>query len=205
MKVGTRLTGRTPQEDSGLGEASGEDRVRYFQLVGDEPQPVSLPLTIAAGHTEKVGLRTSIALAFARSPMDVAYIGWDLQTLSGGRFTLGAWEPGAGPHRAQIRDGLVRSRAEDARVHPGTAPRLECLADADAREVPRRPLRLQPDAAVLQSRTDRASGRKSIYLSGKPVHAARRGRGGGRCALAWLLYSEVHEGCHHTQSEDRRG
>jgi probable F420-dependent oxidoreductase len=32
---------------------------------------------------------TAIALAFPRSPMDVAYTAWDLQALSGGRFALG--------------------------------------------------------------------------------------------------------------------
>ena len=48
-----------------------------------------LPLVLAAEHTNKVELQTSIALAFSRSPMDTAYLAWDLQNLSGGRFTLG--------------------------------------------------------------------------------------------------------------------
>ena len=48
-----------------------------------------LPLVSVAEHTEKIGLQTSIALAFARSPMDTAYLAWDLQNLSDGRFTLG--------------------------------------------------------------------------------------------------------------------
>ncbi|MBJ7330861.1 MAG: TIGR03617 family F420-dependent LLM class oxidoreductase [Solirubrobacteraceae bacterium] len=43
----------------------------------------------AAGATSTVRVSTAIALAFPRTPMDVAYTAWDLQTLSGGRFALG--------------------------------------------------------------------------------------------------------------------
>ena len=48
-----------------------------------------LPLTLAATSTEHVELMTAIAVAFARNPMVLAHIGWDLQALSGGRFLLG--------------------------------------------------------------------------------------------------------------------
>ncbi|MDH4146256.1 MAG: LLM class F420-dependent oxidoreductase [Acidimicrobiia bacterium] len=47
------------------------------------------PLLLAAEHTKEVQLGTSIAVAFARTPMTVANIGWDLQNYSGGRFILG--------------------------------------------------------------------------------------------------------------------
>ncbi len=48
-----------------------------------------IPLAIAATHTQKINLRTSVAIAFSRSPMPVANIAWDIQNASGGRFTLG--------------------------------------------------------------------------------------------------------------------
>lgn len=48
-----------------------------------------LPLAIAANETEEVELGTSVAIAFSRSPMEVAQTAWDLQDLSGGRFILG--------------------------------------------------------------------------------------------------------------------
>lgn len=48
-----------------------------------------LPLLLAAEHTKSVMLGTSIAVAFARNPMLLATIGWDLQAYSGGRFILG--------------------------------------------------------------------------------------------------------------------
>lgn len=48
-----------------------------------------LPLLAAASATEKLELSTAIAVAFARSPMLLAQLAWDLQLASQGRFTLG--------------------------------------------------------------------------------------------------------------------
>jgi probable F420-dependent oxidoreductase len=48
-----------------------------------------LPLLLAAEHTSRLEVGTSIAVAFARNPMIVANLGWDLQTYSQGRFILG--------------------------------------------------------------------------------------------------------------------
>ena len=47
------------------------------------------PLLLGAEHTETLELGTSIAVAFARNPMTLANIGWDLQAFSKGRFILG--------------------------------------------------------------------------------------------------------------------
>ena len=46
-------------------------------------------LTLAAIETQRLQLGTSIALAFARSPMAMAYPAYDVQRLSGGRLVLG--------------------------------------------------------------------------------------------------------------------
>lgn len=48
-----------------------------------------LPLLLAAEHTSRLELGTNIAVAFARNPMIVANVGWDLQTYSKGRLILG--------------------------------------------------------------------------------------------------------------------
>jgi probable F420-dependent oxidoreductase len=48
-----------------------------------------LPLLLAAQDTERLDLVTSIAVAFARSPMTLAQTAWDLQAASHGRFILG--------------------------------------------------------------------------------------------------------------------
>lgn len=47
------------------------------------------PLVLAAEHTSRIELGTAIVVAFARSPMDVAYQAWDLAQYSNGRFILG--------------------------------------------------------------------------------------------------------------------
>ncbi|TMA57594.1 MAG: TIGR03617 family F420-dependent LLM class oxidoreductase [Deltaproteobacteria bacterium] len=48
-----------------------------------------LPVALAATATERVTLGTNIAVAFPRSPLVHAQIGWDLQAASRGRFVLG--------------------------------------------------------------------------------------------------------------------
>jgi len=48
-----------------------------------------LPLLLAAEHSNSLELGTSIAVAFARSPMTLANTAWDLQAYSQGRFILG--------------------------------------------------------------------------------------------------------------------
>ena len=47
------------------------------------------PLLLASQQTERVELGTGIAVAFARNPMNLAQIAWDLQAASRGRFILG--------------------------------------------------------------------------------------------------------------------
>jgi probable F420-dependent oxidoreductase len=48
-----------------------------------------LPLAVAAQQTERIELSTAIAVAFARNPMLLANLGYDMQLLSRGRFALG--------------------------------------------------------------------------------------------------------------------
>ena len=66
-------------------EGLGYDRAFSFEAKHDP----FLPLAVAAEHTTRIGLGTAVAIAFARTPMTLANAGWDLQTISGGRFTLG--------------------------------------------------------------------------------------------------------------------
>lgn len=66
-------------------EQIGYDRAFSFEA---KHNPF-LPLAVAAEHTERIQLGTAIAIAFARTPMTLANAGWDLQTISGGRFALG--------------------------------------------------------------------------------------------------------------------
>jgi len=73
-------------------EANGYDGVSTLENRHDP----FLPLGIAAVNTQKLELSTGIAIAFSRSPMAVASIGWDLQAASGGSLCTGAWQSGQG-------------------------------------------------------------------------------------------------------------
>ncbi len=66
-------------------EAQGYDGMVTAEIANDP----FLPLALAAEHTERIQLMTSIAVAFARNPMTLANIGNDLQAFSKGRFILG--------------------------------------------------------------------------------------------------------------------
>ena len=53
-----------------------------------------LPIAISAVETKKIEFRTSISIAFARSPMSSAMLSWDLQAASDVQFTLGLGSQG---------------------------------------------------------------------------------------------------------------
>jgi probable F420-dependent oxidoreductase len=66
------------------------DRAGYDGLwTGESSRDPFLPLAVAAQACERAELGTSVAIAFARTPMTVAYAAHDLQAYSGGRFQLG--------------------------------------------------------------------------------------------------------------------
>jgi probable F420-dependent oxidoreductase len=66
-------------------ETSGYDGAISAELRSDP----FLPLVLAAEHTQRIDLLTSIAVAFARNPMTLAQVGHDLNCYSRGRFVLG--------------------------------------------------------------------------------------------------------------------
>jgi probable F420-dependent oxidoreductase len=78
-------------ELGGMAErARNIEAIGYDGLLTAETQhDPFFPLLLAAEHTERLELGTSIAVAFPRSPMHLAHIGHDLQTYSKGRFILG--------------------------------------------------------------------------------------------------------------------
>jgi probable F420-dependent oxidoreductase len=66
-------------------ERLGYDGLHVAETVHDA-MAVSL---LAAEHTSRITVRTSVALAFTRSPTLLAYSAWDIAKFSGGRFQLG--------------------------------------------------------------------------------------------------------------------
>ena len=89
MKVYTGMDPRIALRDVGAharrAEAAGYDGLQVSETIHDS---FALAL-LALEHTERIVVRTSVALAFARSPMLVAYSAWDLSRFSGGRFHVG--------------------------------------------------------------------------------------------------------------------
>ena len=66
-------------------EAQGYDGVVCMENRHDP----FLPIAVAGLQTARLELHTGIAIAFARSPMTVANMGWDLAGATGGRFVVG--------------------------------------------------------------------------------------------------------------------
>jgi probable F420-dependent oxidoreductase len=72
-------------DEAAAARAAGYDGLHSAELHHDP----FLLLARAVGGAPELEFGTSIAVAFARSPMTVAYSSWDLQALTGGRFYLG--------------------------------------------------------------------------------------------------------------------
>lgn len=86
-------------------EALGYDGLHVAETIHDS-LAVSL---LVAEHTERIVVRSAVALAFPRSPTLTAYAAWDLAKLSGGRFQLGLGTQ-------------VRQNIEDRYAVPWTEP-----------------------------------------------------------------------------------
>ena len=87
MKIDSGLTGSlaTAAQSAAKLESRGFDGALSIETAHDP----FMPLTLAAPATEKIELLTSIAVAFSRTPMLLANIGHDLNSLSKGRFIMG--------------------------------------------------------------------------------------------------------------------
>jgi probable F420-dependent oxidoreductase len=70
------------------GEVERRGGVRGL-FVAEAAHDPFIALSLAATATERIEVGTSIAVAFARTPMAMAYSAYDLQRLSGGRLVLG--------------------------------------------------------------------------------------------------------------------
>ena len=87
MKVDVGISGdlSSAAEEARRAERLGYDGLKIAELAHDP----FLPLTIAAEHTEHIELVTSVAVAFARNPMNMCLLAHDLNTFSSGRLVLG--------------------------------------------------------------------------------------------------------------------
>jgi probable F420-dependent oxidoreductase len=119
------------------------ERVRELEALGydgaytfEGPHDPFFPVLLAAEHTERLELATTIAIAFARNPMTLANIGRDLNDFAGGRFILGLGSqiqphiekrfsmPWSAPAR-RMRELVLAMRAIWASWQDGTKLRFE--------------------------------------------------------------------------------
>lgn len=87
MKLDSGLMGKLADAPASAAklEAAGYDGAITAELAHDP----FFPLLLAAQSTTQIELVTSIAVAFSRTPMLLANIGHDLNSLSKGRFVMG--------------------------------------------------------------------------------------------------------------------
>jgi probable F420-dependent oxidoreductase len=114
-------------------ESLGYDGLHVAETVHDA---FSLAL-LALEHTSRITVRTSVALAFTRSPTLTAYAAWDLSKVSGGRFQLGLGTqirqniedryamPFSRDPLGQLRDYVGAVRAAFATFATGDKPAFE--------------------------------------------------------------------------------
>src|SRR5207247_3523954 len=70
--------------------ARRDEDVDYAAVIAGETQDDAiLVIALAAEHSERIEVCTSVTIAFPRSPMVLASEAWDLQKLSGGRINVG--------------------------------------------------------------------------------------------------------------------
>jgi probable F420-dependent oxidoreductase len=121
MKLDVAIMSSNLRESLALAEAAEASGFDTLWTSETQHDPF-LPLGVAALHTERIGLGTAIAVAFARNPTSIAHLAWDLQAASRGRFILGLgtqvqahierrfgmpW----GPPAARLREFILAMRA----------------------------------------------------------------------------------------------
>src|SRR5450432_2007155 len=88
MRIATTVPTELPSQSGALFERLeqiGYDTGFSFEAKHDP----FLPLALASQHTTNLRLGTAVAIGFARNPMVLANVGYDLQQMTGGRFVLG--------------------------------------------------------------------------------------------------------------------
>ena len=89
VKVYAGMDPRLSLRDA-IAHAERVERLGYDGLhVAETVHDALAVALLVAEHTERIIVRTSVALAFTRSPTLLAYAAWDISQLSGGRFELG--------------------------------------------------------------------------------------------------------------------
>ncbi len=193
MRVFTTL----PQEDlrevgpaARAIEAEGYDGVHSMENKHDP----FLALAVAGAATERIELHTSVAIAFARTPMAVASVGWDLAGATGGRFVVGL-------------GSQVRAHNERRFSVPWTppAPRMReyvqvlraiwrCWKTGERPNYEGQHYRFTLDDPELRPRADRRAPAGGDDRGGRPGDAQGCGRGMRRGQAPRVLHPQIPGG-----------
>src|ERR1700720_1297464 len=96
-----RVFTTVPQENLRLvpEAARAAEAERYDGIISMENKHHPfLARAVAGAATERIELHTGVAISFARTPMAVAQVGWDLAGSTGVRFVVGLGSPVGGPN-----------------------------------------------------------------------------------------------------------
>ena len=172
MKIDGGLTGlNNPSGIGAIGEAARrlEEAGYAGAWTAETSHDPFLPHMVAAEHTERIELGTSIAVAFARNPMLLANLGHDLQRYSDGRFIMGLG--------TQIRPHITKRFSMEwsqpaARMREFVSA-MQAIWDCWNNGTKlgfRGDFYTHSDDAVLQSRSQRVRPAQSVHLSGRTAH-----------------------------------
>ena len=149
-------------------EARWAEGIGYDGLCTEETGHDPLfPLVLAATSTSRVTLEPRVAIAFPRSPMVLAYAAMDLQNLSNGRFRLGLGTQVKGHIERRFSTEWSAPGPAHPRIRAIPACHLGLVARRHPPLLPRRPLQLFADDALLQPRPIGAAQSAGVHQRGQ--------------------------------------
>ena len=201
-----RVFTTVPQEDlRRVGAAAREAEAEGYDgiIAMENKHDPFLALAVAGAATERVELHTGVAIAFARTPMAVAQVGWDLAGSTGGRFVVGLG--------SQVRAHNER-RFSVAWTPP--APRMReyvqvlraiwrCWKDGEKPAYEGQHYRFTLMTPNFAPRADRCAAARGDDRRGRPGDAQGRRRGMRRGQAARVLHPEIPDRRDH--AADRGG
>ena len=161
-----------------------------------------LPLAIAA-RTVEADLMTNVAIAFPRSPMQLANVAYDLQVLSGGQFRLGLGLAGEAGDREALRCPVVTAGAAHAGVGVGDQGDLRRVGGHGQARLPRRVHDPHADDAELQPRSEPVRPTAGADRCARPADDRGGGRGRRRRARDAVQQRPAPRGAHRARHRAR--